>query len=84
MPRKQCLHGQAVTARHALGLDEVLLTVANRPWQKVGTRSITPAADRLAMVENRPLPEKAEPAKTAARRRRPRRRRKPSGPAPAP
>lgn len=41
----------AVTARHALGLDEVLLTVANRPWQKVGTRSITPAADRLAMVE---------------------------------
>lgn len=41
----------AVTARHALGLDEVLLTVANRPWQKVGTRSITPALDRLAMVE---------------------------------
>jgi len=25
--------------------------VANVPWQKVGTRSITPADDRLAMVE---------------------------------
>jgi len=25
--------------------------VANSPWQKDGTRSITPAADRLAMVE---------------------------------
>jgi poly(A) polymerase len=42
------------------------------------------ADDRLAMVENRPLSEKAEPSKTAVRRRRPRRRRKPSGPAPAP
>ena len=41
----------AVTARYALGFDEVLLTVANRPWQKVASRPITPAADRLAMVQ---------------------------------
>jgi poly(A) polymerase len=41
-------------------------------------------ADRLAMVENRPLAEKAEPARAATRRRRPRRRRKPAGPAPTP
>jgi nicotinate-nucleotide adenylyltransferase len=40
----------AAAARHGLGLDRVLLTVANRPWQKVGTRPISPAADRLAMV----------------------------------
>lgn len=46
--------GHLVTAadvRHALGLDCVLLVVANRPWQKVGTRDISAAADRLAMVE---------------------------------
>jgi nicotinate-nucleotide adenylyltransferase len=41
----------AVNARHALDLDEVLLVVAGEPWQKVGERSISPAADRLAMVE---------------------------------
>jgi nicotinate-nucleotide adenylyltransferase len=41
----------AVNVRHALGLERVLLVVANRPWQKVGTRAITPAADRLALVE---------------------------------
>ena len=41
----------AVNARHALGLDEVLLVVANVPWQKVGERQISPAEDRLAMVE---------------------------------
>lgn len=41
----------AVNVRHALGLDRVLLVVANVPWQKVGTRTISPAADRLAMVE---------------------------------
>jgi nicotinate-nucleotide adenylyltransferase len=40
----------AVNVGHALGLDRVILMVANVPWQKVGTRSITPAADRLAMV----------------------------------
>jgi nicotinate-nucleotide adenylyltransferase len=41
----------AVNVRHALGLDLVILMVANLPWQKVGMRAITPAADRLAMVQ---------------------------------
>lgn len=41
----------AVNVRHALQLDLVLLMVANQPWQKVGSRPITPAEDRLAMVE---------------------------------
>lgn len=41
----------AVNVRHALALDAVVLMVANSPWQKRGTRPITPAADRLAMVE---------------------------------
>jgi nicotinate-nucleotide adenylyltransferase len=40
----------AVNARHALDLDEVLLVVANEPWQKTGGRPVTPAADRLALV----------------------------------
>jgi nicotinate-nucleotide adenylyltransferase len=41
----------AVNARHALSLDRVLLVVANEPWQKVDEREVTPAADRLALVE---------------------------------
>jgi len=41
----------AVNVRHALHLDEVLLIVANVPWQKEGERRITPAEDRFAMVE---------------------------------
>jgi nicotinate-nucleotide adenylyltransferase len=41
----------AVNVRHALSLDRVLLVVANVPWQKAGTRSITSAEDRLAVVE---------------------------------
>lgn len=41
----------AVEVRAALGLQEVLLVVANEPWQKVASRPVTPAADRLAMVE---------------------------------
>jgi len=41
----------AVNVRHALDLDRVILMVANVPWQKEGTRAITPAEDRLAMVE---------------------------------
>jgi nicotinate-nucleotide adenylyltransferase len=40
----------AVDVRHALGLDEVLLVVANDPWQKAG-RAITAAEDRFALVE---------------------------------
>lgn len=41
----------AINVRHALALDVVLLMVANVPWQKEGSRTITPAVDRLAMVE---------------------------------
>jgi nicotinate-nucleotide adenylyltransferase len=41
----------AVNARHDLRLDRVLLVVNNVPWQKLGTRVISPAEDRLAMVE---------------------------------
>jgi nicotinate-nucleotide adenylyltransferase len=40
----------AVNVRHALGLDRVVLMVANQPWQKQGQRRITPAEDRYAMV----------------------------------
>lgn len=41
----------AVNVRHALALDAVVLMVANDPWQKSGARSVTPALERLAMVE---------------------------------
>lgn len=41
----------AVEVAEALGLDRVLFMVANRPWQKVGTRPITPAPVRFAMVQ---------------------------------
>lgn len=41
----------AVNVRHAVDLDRVILMVANVPWQKEGSRPITPAEDRLAMVE---------------------------------
>lgn len=41
----------AVNVRHALALDSVVLMVANSPWQKQGSRAISPAQDRLAMVE---------------------------------
>jgi nicotinate-nucleotide adenylyltransferase len=40
----------AVNVRHELDLDRVLLVVSNVPWQKVGTRPISAAEDRLAMV----------------------------------
>src|SRR5206468_2026144 len=40
----------AVNVRHELQLDRVLLVVNNEPWQKVGSREISPAVDRLAMV----------------------------------
>jgi nicotinate-nucleotide adenylyltransferase len=40
----------AVNVRHALDLDVVVMMVANVPWQKEGSRAITPAPDRLAMV----------------------------------
>lgn len=41
----------AVNVGHALSLDLVILMVANLPWQKEGSRELTDAADRLAMVE---------------------------------
>jgi nicotinate-nucleotide adenylyltransferase len=41
----------AVNVRHALDLDLVVMMVANVPWQKEGSRAITPAPDRFAMVE---------------------------------
>src|SRR5580700_10893714 len=41
----------AVNARHALGLDRVILMVANIPWQKMGDSAVSPADDRLAVVE---------------------------------
>lgn len=41
----------AVNARHDLGLDRVVLMVANIPWQKAGTRQVSPAQDRLEMVK---------------------------------
>ena len=41
----------AAAARSQLGLDRVLLVVANDPWKKSPGREITPAADRLAMVQ---------------------------------
>lgn len=40
----------AINVHYALDLDVVLMMVANVPWQKDGTRDITPAEDRVAMV----------------------------------
>ena len=40
----------AVNVRYSLRLDRLLLVVANQPWQKEGSRSITPAEDRFAMA----------------------------------
>ncbi len=40
----------AVNVRHDLGLDRVLLVVANDPWQKASL-PVSPAVHRLAMVE---------------------------------
>jgi nicotinate-nucleotide adenylyltransferase len=41
----------AVNVRHSLQLDTVLFVVANVPWQKDGVRAVSPAADRLALVD---------------------------------
>lgn len=40
----------AAEVRSALALDWVLLVVANVPWQKAGTRAITPAENRCSVV----------------------------------
>lgn len=41
----------AVNVRHELALDRVLVVVNNEPWQKTGTRPISPAEERFGMVE---------------------------------
>ena len=41
----------AVSARHVLGLDRVLLVVAREPWQKVGSRVLAAPEDRYAVVQ---------------------------------
>lgn len=41
----------AVNAKHTLGLDRVILVVANVPWQKAGERVVTSAEDRYALVK---------------------------------
>ncbi len=41
----------AVNARTALDLDRVILMVANVPWQKTGTRVVSGAEDRFALVQ---------------------------------
>jgi nicotinate-nucleotide adenylyltransferase len=40
----------AVNVRHELHLDRVLLVVSNVPWQKVGTRAVSPPEVRFGMV----------------------------------
>ncbi|MFK8024323.1 MAG: nicotinate-nucleotide adenylyltransferase [Ilumatobacter sp.] len=40
----------AINVGHVLHLDQVVMMVANVPWQKDGTRRITPAEQRLEMV----------------------------------
>lgn len=42
----------AVNVKFSLDLDEVHLVVANVPWQKTGSRALSPADDRLAMVRS--------------------------------
>ena len=41
----------AAAAIDQLGLDVLIITVAGVPWQKVGSRPISPATTRLEMVE---------------------------------
>lgn len=41
----------AVNARDALSLDRVILMVANVPWQKAGSRAVTGAEARFALVQ---------------------------------
>src|ERR1700752_4210214 len=41
----------AINAKHAVGLDRVVLMVANVPWQKAEVRVVSSAEDRLALVE---------------------------------
>jgi nicotinate-nucleotide adenylyltransferase len=41
----------AVNVRWDLGLDRVLIVVANDPWQKSGSREVSKPEDRLALCE---------------------------------
>ena len=41
----------AVAAQTQVALDELVLMVANEPWQKVGDRQVTPAQVRFEMTE---------------------------------
>lgn len=41
----------AVNVRHELGLERVLMVVANDPWQKSGAQVVSPASARMEMVE---------------------------------
>ena len=41
----------AIDVLEQIDLDVVLMVVANEPWQKVGSRTVTPAAIRLEMVQ---------------------------------
>jgi nicotinate-nucleotide adenylyltransferase len=41
----------ALAVQTQVGLDELVLMVANEPWQKVGDRQVTPAGVRLEMTE---------------------------------
>jgi nicotinate-nucleotide adenylyltransferase len=41
----------AVNVRYELGLDRVLLMVNNVPWQKAGSRAVSPPEERFGMVE---------------------------------
>ena len=41
----------AINAKHAVGLNRVVLMVANVPWQKAEVRVVSSAEDRLALVE---------------------------------
>lgn len=41
----------AVNAKAGAGLDKVLMVVANIPWQKEGLRRLSPARERLALVQ---------------------------------
>ena len=41
----------AAAAIHQLGLDELVITVAGVPWQKVGTRTVSDASTRMEMAK---------------------------------
>lgn len=43
--------GAALAVQTQVGLDEIVLMVANEPWQKVGDRQVTPAQVRFDMTE---------------------------------